>query len=423
MPFAAESQPDNLHPPLPSQMADQFRPWQFIPDDILDLVVRRIPCEVDRLHAGRACRSWRLGLVNHKPPAPPLPLPWLLLPETEADRDGPTFCCVLSGWRAHPFFLPHAARSARYFGSYDGVWLFLAVDGQGYRAHDHVLVNLHKFQFLDLPNVVRIDLRFPQVLMDIEIAIVAVTLSRQPTEQGCIAAGIIELEPFPGPAGVRVIAFWRMGDRVILPFYDDVCPEGVEDVIYHEGLFLFLTPDEDIRACGEPVFLEASVHVGSILFHVEPRGDDAGETVLARYLFRSRGWVLMVVRLSSALHYLPTSSFRVFEFVIHSSSTGVCVNTWNKLEKLDGRMLFVGRGCSRSYDAGDGYPGMEEGVYFLDDGSFHEPVFHHFPFPASAHAAYRCCDNGKWSEASSQVERCFPERGPSKHSPPVWILP
>uniref|UniRef100_A0A0E0L530 KIB1-4 beta-propeller domain-containing protein n=1 Tax=Oryza punctata TaxID=4537 RepID=A0A0E0L530_ORYPU len=394
----------------------QFGPWKLILDDVLELLVGRNLCEIDRLHMGHVCHSWRVALAKLKPPAPPPPLPWLLLPETDEEH-GLTFSCALSGWDTHPFFLPRAARRARYFGSCDGVWLFLAIDGlQGDRARrDHVLVNLHSFQFLDLPNAIRIDHAFPQVMNDVEIAIVAVTLSRPPTEQGCIAAGIIELPPFP--LGVRLIAFWRMGDRVMLPFYEDVCLEAVEDVVYHKGYFLFLTQDEHIRVCQEPVFLDTYVHVDSNLMHFEPRVDD-GHTVLARYLVRCRERVLMVVRLGSPHSRLPTSAFRVFERVDYQVNTGVVEllqHTWSELDKLGGRMLFLGRGCSRSYEEADGYPGME-GVYFLDDRSFRDPIFHDPKMVFDR--AYHCGDNGRWSKSPIKVDRRFPKQGPSKYSPP-----
>ncbi|EEC70467.1 hypothetical protein OsI_01514 [Oryza sativa Indica Group] len=123
-----------------------------------------------------------------------------------------------------------------------------------------------------------------------------------------------------------------------------------------------------------------------------PRVHDENETVLARYLVGSGKKLLRVVRLASGRGQRTTSAFRVFQ-------------------------------KKRSYKAGDGrYPGMEEGVYFLDDPSIHQMIIGDAPKPP-----YLCSDNGKWSRAPTdpqgQVERCFPERGPSIHSPPVWILP
>ncbi|KAF0924306.1 hypothetical protein E2562_010006 [Oryza meyeriana var. granulata] len=412
-------------------MADQSRrPWAWdrLPDDVLYEIVRRIPCEVDRLHTGRVCHSWRVGLVKLKPPAPPPPLPWLVLPRAHGS---PTFSCVLSGCCTHPLFVPHGVRSARYFGSYDGVWLFLAVDGQRNQAQDHVLVNLSNFQFIDLPNLAHVDMMFPVVVnRDCEMAIVAATLSCKPTEQGCIVAGFIEYSPFPGLV-TRHAAFWRMGDQVVLPpiwvrvAATSWMEEPQEDLIYHKGAFHFLTRTEHILACEEPpVFHEDVVELIPANMYFQPRGgsDDDDETVLARYLVESRTRLLMVVRLTSRRQHLPTSAFRVFQKKeFNKGEEDEPLNNgafqfqyyWSELPALEGRMLFVGRGCSRSYETANGYPGME-GVYFLDDRTFYEPSM-----------PYRCSDNGKWSEAPTgpQVDRCFPARGPSKYSPPVWILP
>jgi len=82
-------------------------------------------------------------------------------------------------------------------------------------------------------------------------------------------------------------------------------------------------------------------------------------------------------------------------------------------------MLFVGRGCSRSYETAD-YPGFEDGVYFSDDRSFYNGDI----FGGVSERLYFCNDNGKWSEGPpSNVTLFFPENGPSRHSSPTWILP
>ncbi|XP_052156936.1 uncharacterized protein LOC127774690 [Oryza glaberrima] len=428
-------------------MADQpRRRWAAADDDVLHEVARRIPCELDRRHMSRVCNSWRVALAKLEAPAPPPPLPWLALPESD-DGLPATVSCILSGCRAHAFSVLQGAHGARYFGSYDGGWLFIAVGGQ---ARRQALLNLKidGFQTLDLPNLARVNSVYPNEVNpngDREMAIVAATLSCQPTEQGCIVAGIIESSPNLVAVGhvTRSIAFWRMGDQVVLPVFwalekDNplMWLEEVEDLLCHNGAFHFLTRVEDVLACEEPpVFYRDSVSLVPVNMFFLPRVHDEDETVLARYLVGSGKKLLMVVRLASGRgQRRTTSAFRVFqkekfntveEDEPSQNRSAHFEYYWSELDldELDGRMLFVGRGCSRSYEAGDGrYPGMGEGVYFLDDPSIHQMISGDAP-----KQPYLCSDNGKWSKAPTdpqgQVERCFPERGPSIHSPPVWILP
>uniref|UniRef100_A0A0E0HHH6 KIB1-4 beta-propeller domain-containing protein n=1 Tax=Oryza nivara TaxID=4536 RepID=A0A0E0HHH6_ORYNI len=421
-------------------MADQPpRRWAAANDDVLLEIVRRIPCGIDRRNMGRACHSWRVALAKLEPPAPSPPLPWLLLPRADGP---PTFSCVLSGCRSHRFFIPPGAvQRARYFGSYDGGWLFLAIGGQG-QAQRHLLLRHNPFRLLVLPNVTHFpDMVYPPVLgvvkRDHQISIVAATLSCKPTEEGCIVAGIIDFAHSPGRA-VRQIALWRMGDQVVLPPYWEQVPnqpmiEAVPvDLIHHDGAFHFLIRLEHIIVCEEPPeFQKEAVHLVPVYMYFQPRGGDNGdETVLARYLVESRKKLLMVVRYSSGRQHLPTSAFRVFQMKKFNNgeedeplNNGGFQYYWSELDKLEGRMLFVGRGCSRSYEAGDSYPAGMEGVYFLDDRSFAEAAM---AFGEGANKLpYRCSDNGKWSgsPADSRVDRCFPSRGPSIYSPPVWLLP
>uniref|UniRef100_A0A0D9WJ58 F-box domain-containing protein n=1 Tax=Leersia perrieri TaxID=77586 RepID=A0A0D9WJ58_9ORYZ len=220
------------------------RQWANLSDEALFEIVRRIPCEFDRV-----CRTWRRALPRLKlpPPPPPLtrfnlpapadpllpglkllvapprikfspphpPLPLLLLPED--DGHGFAFSCVLSESRAgaatksecrtHPFSLPPVARRAHWFGSYDGAWLFLAAESQGARDRDHhLLVNLRNFQQINLPNEINMlvpeEEDEPPVMETGCIGIVAATLSRPPTEERCIVAAIIEL-----PNAAHRIAF------------------------------------------------------------------------------------------------------------------------------------------------------------------------------------------------------------------------
>uniref|UniRef100_A0A0E0RGK5 KIB1-4 beta-propeller domain-containing protein n=1 Tax=Oryza rufipogon TaxID=4529 RepID=A0A0E0RGK5_ORYRU len=401
-------------------MADgESPPWAELVPDIVREIGRHLLCEIDRHHADGLCRSWRDALLQLRPPPPPLPR--LVLPEA----DGPAFYCVPSGCRPHPFVLPPAALRARCFGSYDGAWIFQAVD----QAANHVLLNLITHQQLNLPNLLRFhSFMLPALTFDFEVAFVAATLSSRPTDQGCVGAGIISFNRVPHDP--RHIAFWCMGDEAFSWSIQMTRNIGgaleldVVDLLYSShgaGAFLFLTRREDIHVFRQPIFPQGDVMQSTPLYF-ERRGDDDdddGRPVLDRYLVESRGKLLMVVRLGDREPArLPTTTFRVFE-----REDELFNNYWTKLPDLGGRMLFVGRGCSRSYEAADGYPGME-GVYFLDDRSFHDPMVVHMN---AADRQYPCSDNGRWSGAQppAEVELCFPEQGRSNYSPPpknVFLL-
>uniref|UniRef100_A0A0D9WJ60 KIB1-4 beta-propeller domain-containing protein n=1 Tax=Leersia perrieri TaxID=77586 RepID=A0A0D9WJ60_9ORYZ len=428
-------------------MADQPRPRRRAAADlaagVLLEIVSRIPCETDRIHMSRVCHPWRQALAKLDPPPPPpaRPLPWLVLPNSTGGGGGgaaPTFSCVLSGCRNHPFHLLEGAHEARYFGSYDGAWLFLAVGG---RAQRHVLLNLNYGRVRDifeLPDLARIN---PENPNDRAMAIVAATLSCKPTVKGCIAAGIIDSSPFLYAEGLvnRRIAFWRIGDQVVLPniwmmpdeeFWGSSLTRH-DDLIYHKGAFLFLSQQEDILALEEPpVFCDDGVQLFAETMSFLPRlhdDDEIIETVLARYLVVSRDKLLMVVRISNqrrrwltsesdddvVAQHLPTSKFRVFQKKEFNKGEkdepaqdppNQFKYYWSELEKLEGRMLFVGRGCSRSYEVENGYPGME-GVYFLDDQIFHEPIIGN----DANEVPYLCSDNGKWTP-DLKIDGCFPQR-------------
>ncbi|KAF0922626.1 hypothetical protein E2562_001035 [Oryza meyeriana var. granulata] len=174
-------------------MADGEPPsWADLPAEIVRAIGSHLLCEIDHLCAQALCRSW-LAAFLPLGPAPP-PLPWLVVPRAGQ----PAFHCVPSNWRTQRFFVPPGARQVRYFGSYDGAWFFLSVS----QADRQILRSLHNYgQSIRLPNAHRQFRLGPGALQLIpeqdRIVIVAATLSHQPTEQGCVAAGIIGFHRFP----------------------------------------------------------------------------------------------------------------------------------------------------------------------------------------------------------------------------------
>ncbi|KAF2931337.1 hypothetical protein DAI22_05g210600 [Oryza sativa Japonica Group] len=195
------------------------------------------------------------------------------------------------------------------------------------------------------------------------MVMIAATLSSPPEDEHCIGAAISSY--WPGMNGARMHAFWYMRRQVaVMP----TASEGVfgpflEDVIHHKEAFYFLTAQERLHAFAVPEF-----RVGRRGYlDIPPRkipsfphdGRDYDGRDVARYLVESRENLLMVVRFVSDPPQMPprTSAFKVFEMVELAINNGEAQYAWNELQSLGGRMLFVARGCSKSYNVAD-YPGL-----------------------------------------------------------------
>lgn len=394
-------------------------------DDILRKFANHLPCVADRDDATDVCKKWRAALAEPLP-GPPLPrqLPWLLLP---SDDTTTRVCCLFCG--NDGCALRHKVKGtqgARYFGSYKGSWLFVARD----QIRGHGMMNIRappvdrKVHYIPFP-----DFLAPSRC---NMVILAATLSSPPNERKgtllsppnekkCIGAGIIiQWQLIPGQ---RQAAFWTMGDSLAISVDPDVCqpPLEVVDLLYHDGKFHFLTEDGHIRVY-TPVFnlsgdlenLSTSVCLFQDMEH--------DLRVKARYLVQSRGTLLMVVRYGN---FLGVTDFKIFKMTSeHVTRDGVnnVVHTWSELNSLDGRMFFVGRGCSQSYEVSTYVErGLDEGIYFTDDECFYDPAM---LLRGMNDRKYLCAANGKWSQwRIHKVKRCFPAQEPSKSSPPVWLIP
>ncbi|KAL6658622.1 hypothetical protein ACP70R_004208 [Stipagrostis hirtigluma subsp. patula] len=414
--------------------APPLRSWTDLPGDVLYEVLRRVQCGADRGCAALACRPWRDALGRDADP--PAPLPWLLLPSRSAAGGRLRACCVLSGGSAHGHpNLDVAPPGPRCFGSHDGAWLFrdFRRDGGTYQ-----LLNVHTGHVYALPSEFE---PFSGGLRAHEdMVLLAATLSAPPGQPGCVAAGIIYWPGVPSPevqnVALRRVVLWRMGmgaQVVAQDFSLEPVEQAldVEDVIYHRGAFQVLTKGEDILAYRPLLHQQGSIGASVNLRCFLPRGRRNDDVVHSRYLVVSGEELLMVVRFSSRPPS-RTREFRVFRVVEppkpaanndnadtdddDDPNPAAAAPTWSELDTLGGRVLFVGRGCSRAYEANQ-YEGLEEGVYFLDDSSFYD-----IELIAGANArTYACVDNGKWSERG--VESCFPSQEASDYSPPAWLLP
>ena len=226
----------------------------------------------------------------------------------------------------------------------------------------------------------------------------------------------------------RRVAFFTVGDGgaeyAVDPLPEEF-DEHPEDILHFGGAFHVLTPRRTVRRvhAWKPVFSNnGGVRLDSHHYIFCHDGRSYEEYVYGRYLVQSRSELLMAVKLSPDLDSSTgfASGFRLFRMARMLNLevvAGLTYCYWEEITDLDGRILFLGRGCSRCYEV-QAFPGFAEGVYFADDRTFHYSyrIAHNLPFP--------CLDNGRCIGMPGPVDRCFPmDQDSSDYSSPIWLLP
>ncbi|KAE8780635.1 hypothetical protein D1007_46216 [Hordeum vulgare] len=418
-------------------------PWNDLPHDLLGEIANRLPCLVDRVYMSSVCHNWWVAIPHSQDLHQ---LPWLLLPSPSTTPlplppvSGSTrteaFYCILDNGSTHNLRIGYDIGGARFFGSYDGGWIFLAL-GQ---TNHHMLLNLHTNHRFLLPDSISVGFDGQDVPSPMSMVITSATLSSSPTPNTqCFGAAIVDLNFFPHMIPQTQLAFWRMDGAshhrpVAMGFMGNLLDPWFrfEDVIHHEGAFHFLTDTEhviryNIVDLQEGVRFKVGVH----RYYFRRRSPhNSNVMVTSRYLVESRGELLMVLRLvklcARQVVSLQAGAFQVYRVMRHTNEVGLVELGWTELPRLDGRMLFVARGCSRSYEVDD-FPGvgLQDGVYFLDDANSDcvAVMLEH-----SALRRYTCNDNGRyrWVDGmppSRDLRRWFPDKEQSNYSSPTWFLP
>lgn len=213
---------------------------------------------------------------------------------------------------------------------------------------------------------------------------------------------------------------------------------------YHEQRFVFLIDREDL------VYVKPNLGPGdqeprpevsliTIVPEIGYLNEDKDRVVLSRYIVKSRGELLLVRRYGwnrrttrfevLQMQELPATdepSRARFVSLPPEDESSRPRFVWSELPNLDGRMLFLAKGCSTAYEVGD-IPGLKEGIYFKSDVYVVDELLHYGPVDATLRRNLTE-DCGMWSGAPpGSIATCFvnpPQIDEDRfHTPPAWLLP
>lgn len=196
--------------------------------------------------------------------------------------------------------------------------------------------------------------------------------------------------------------------------------------MYYRGCFYFITMGEDVVVYWPRCSPSGELEMNRLDYDMYERDDYQmdlgyvrGDGLMKYYLVESRDSVYMAVR------YIfdngGTEYFRVFLLnIMPPAARGLPPRAaWVNLYSLDGRMLLLGRGCSRSFEAAQ-FDGFEDSIiYFPDDRFILEKTVDR--------RYYSFTDMGKYSVGiDSLFEPWQPwpplDRRPARsdNAPPIW---
>uniref|UniRef100_A0A0D9V1L2 Uncharacterized protein n=1 Tax=Leersia perrieri TaxID=77586 RepID=A0A0D9V1L2_9ORYZ len=368
-------------------MAPPLVSWSDgLPPEMLLIVLSHLHCLADRVCFGAVCRSWRSTTKQQAAkeaaaaaPQRPLLLPWLLSP---SPVDEPTITSFVSGV-ARRINLPECLRcKGRFFGSFSGGWLAVALGMCG----DYLLANFRSGQTIPLPSMMRYQ-ETPSLTDEMSTTtpaiLRAIVFSSAPDSPGCVAGALT--------CGTANIAFCQLDTCKVWTGGPEIVPgAAIDDMVFFQGSFHAISSYDVMTVftmwspADTPGGRVDAVSQHSFSMPMRFRPSDRSAPLIrgaarsaSRYLVVSRNKLLMVVR-----YYFPatidfdgciaefprrwTVLFRVFQ--MKKLRNGGFF--WDALNGLDGRVLFLGRCCSRAFEASEisGFNGGS--IYFLDDVKF-----------------------------------------------------
>ncbi|XP_010236300.1 uncharacterized protein LOC104583954 [Brachypodium distachyon] len=403
-------------------------PWASLDQEALGRIFRSLPSFTDLASASQVCRHWRsVALLRENQPQPALP--WLLMPSTAS-----TSHFRLFGRTTH-HTTPHVPVGARFCGSFPGGWFVVALR-QAPPGGRYALLNLHSGEQIALPDNMGAPVKSSTGIQHYSIypvvAIHAAALSAAPTPDGAYIVAALT-------SSQTNIAFWRPGMAHWSPplhtevdrrasWANKMIPTAtedgsMEDVVHYRRRdlerFCVLTSTERLFFY-EPVItadgtltMRRTVRIRMFqAVGLTPAG--SGE-IVARYLVVS-GEDLLIVRRYASLPVAPDRiGLHVFTLREEGQPQDSCL--WRNCSSLDlrGKVLFLGRGCSRAYTyttAVHRHPGGY--IYLLDAERFHDLTA----------VDYRCSDTGRcdYRRFLLEIRRVLPRGPASDCSPWIWFF-
>ncbi|XP_037480457.1 uncharacterized protein LOC119357698 [Triticum dicoccoides] len=326
------------------------RPWQDLAPELLELVFLRVSSHVARVRFRAVCRPWRAAAAAAA--APPVPLLPLLALRNAA--------CVLSLPEGTVHRVPVPVPDDVIQSVSTGAMLFLVHRDGGCSLMDPLSTTI-------TPQHISPDCLWPSRPSKRQRAAVppfAGNISKVVVADHVVAVrtGVnlgskkVALSA-RGPRGRRYMA-WEWDP----PHYLD----SVVDIALFRRKLYVLTRVHNDPCRTELYVLEDNLPAGDVTYmqcicseppaRPEQSYYHRADPSYYYYLVSSGDRLLMVME-----HAAAPAKFEVFEAAGLGSGHG----RWSKIETLDGRALFVSKGCSKSLPAGELVGAREDHIYFI----------------------------------------------------------
>ncbi|KAF5205418.1 ascorbic acid mannose pathway regulator [Thalictrum thalictroides] len=408
------------------------RNWSQLPQELQELIIRKLSTFEDYLSFVGVCQSWRSNLVSrHHYTFFQKTLPWLMLPEPQVEDDGITYeeddlvideddhnetrsFFSLSRNKVYHFDLPQAV-GCHCWGSPYG-WLVTCSDG------NMSILNPLSNVCVALPPLS--SLRNYSSSHSVRKVVLAISPASNTSSATPLVNQFVALVMFSGD---KKLAFARPGDRA----WTTVNSSSAlyEDTVHINDQFYAIDVEGvvcrfDISTTPNQVSLhfaclpgEIDMEEGCRFYLVEM----LGELHMVARFFYLQGRYLEYYHLEHARpfeehHHAQTSSFQVFKL-------DLCTKEWKEVHTLGDYAFFLGNNTSFSLRVSE-YPGCQsDAIYFTDDYKW-ESTLHMEGQHGKEGMESIGLDMGVFDLKTKRVKPFYDSDDvPTFLAPPIWITP